>query len=163
MLLLKPPSFFIYKFRCFMLLLNFTIFRYSLFIKDYLAIYIPIFSDIVSQFLWFACSDFTDASDSSSGFSTFFSLLLSFFSISINNFLNFSTETGSFSCNFSEVLLHFRFPTHRWWIYQWITTFKLTGMLYYNRSSLMILVNNAKYIQFLSILSTSSSSFTLQV
>ena len=91
-----------------------------------------------------------------------FGVLVSFFAIPNKNFVFFLTDTGDFSCNSPEVLPNFWFPTHKWWVYQRINAFKLTGM-FYNRSSLMILVKDAKYIQFLPIFSTSSSPFTLQV
>ena len=43
------------------------------------------------------------------------------------------------------------------------TTFKLTGMVYYNPSSLMILASGRKYIHFLPIFTTFLSPFTLHV
>ena len=110
----------------------------------------------------FACSDSAEASGSSTlvGFENF----LVFFFL----FLNFQQKFPHFflvilviSPVTPEVLLHFRFPTHKRRIYQW--AFKLTVMVCYNHSSLMILVNDAKYIQFLLISSTSLSPFILQV
>ena len=51
----------------------------------------------------------------------------------------------------------------KWCVYYRLNGSKLTSMVYYNRSTLMILVNNAKYIHFQPIFSTSMSPFTLQV
>ena len=39
-----------------------------------------------------------------------------------------------------------RFLTHEWCVYHWLNGFKLTGIVYYNRSSLIILVNDTRYI-----------------
>ena len=47
--------------------------------------------------------------------------------------------------------------THKWWVYHRLNSFKLTGMVYSNRSSLIILVNDAKYIHFSPIFSTSQA------
>ena len=38
--------------------------------------------------------------------------------------------------------------TDKWWIYYWLKDFKLIGMAYYNHSSLVILIKDAKYIHF---------------
>ena len=137
-----------------MLLLNLTIFRSSFFVKYFLGSYIPVLSEIVGQFLWFYLLWFNEGLwfIYCSNFWSFFSLLLPFFSISNNNFLMFLTETGDFSSNSSEMLLHFRFPTLKWWVYQQTNAFKLTGIVYYNCSSLMILVNDPKNIQLVSTL-----------
>ena len=136
-----------------MMFLNSTTFRSSFFKKDYLGSYIPIFSDIVGQFLWLCLlSSYRGLwLIYSSNFWKLFSFLLCFSSISKNNFRIFLTETGDFSCNSSDALLHFRYPNRKWWVFQRINVFKLTGMVYYN------------YIQFLPIFSTSWSPFIIQV
>ena len=48
-------------------------------------------------------------------------------------------------------------------VYHRLDAFKRTGMVHYNRTSLMILVNDAKYIHLLLVFSTSLGPFTLQV
>ena len=59
---------------------------------------------------------------------------------------------------------HFlRSVTHKEWIYHRVNIFELTGMVYCNSSSLVILISKAKYIPFLPIFPTSSSPFTLHV
>ena len=47
-----------------------------------------------------------------------------------------------------KVLLHFWWFNYKWWVYYRINGFKLTGMVQCNYSSLVILVNDAKYIHF---------------
>ena len=94
----------------------------------------------------------------SNNFWRLFSCLLSFFWISNNNFIFYYLKFA-ISLIIPDALLLCQSPTHKWWVYQQLNTSKLTGMVYYNHSSLMILVNDAKYIQFLCIFSTSLSRF----
>ena len=54
----------------------------------------------------------------------------------------------------SEFLLRFRCPAHRWRVFKGINAFNLAEILYYNRPSLVILVNETKYFQFQVILPT---------
>ena len=84
----------------------------------------------------------------SSSFCNFFSFLLSLFSIFNNNFLRQFTEICDLPV--PEMLLHFRCFTHKYWISHRLNDFKLTGMIYCNHSSLMILVSDTKVHYFYS-------------
>ena len=107
-----------------------------------------------------ACSDCTE--DSGSSTLILFKNLLVFyfpffqFPAIISSFF---PELGYFSGNYWSVALFSVSQPG----YDQANIFKLTGMVYYNRSSLMILVSDAKYIHFLPIFPTSSNPFTLHV
>ena len=53
----------------------------------------------------------------------------------------------------------FNVATLKSWVYHRLNVFKLPGTVYHNRSSQMILVNDANYIHVLPIFSTSLSPF----
>ena len=53
----------------------------------------------------------------------------------------------------------FNAATLKSWVYHRLNVFKLPGTVYHNRSSQMILVNDANYIHVLPIFSTSLSPF----
>lgn len=77
-------------------------------------------------------------------------------------FYCFSRSNNNYFFLFSEIdaklNLIFGIVTHNLWVYHWLISFKLTGVIYYSRISLMILANNAKYVDLLST-STSSTHF----
>ena len=50
--------------------------------------------------------------------------------------------------NSPVILPSFGVQTHKWWVYHQLPAFKLIGMMYYNRKSLMILVNDTKYFYY---------------
>ena len=110
-----------------------------------------------------ACSDYTESSGSST-------LVVSKFLVFYFYFSQFPTIiSSSFFLKLviflviPRVLLHFRRRNPQVVGLPLSNIFQFFGMVYYNRSSLMILVNDAKYIQFLPIFPASSSSFTLYV
>ena len=139
-----------------MLLLHLITFRYS-FQEDCLGT-VPVFSDIASQFpgkyissfrllwlnwgLWFiySCNFWKPF-----GFFTYL-------------FPKFKEKFPPFSFKFviSPVIPEI----HKSWAYHRLNAFKLIGMIFCNRSTLIILLNDAKYIHFLPNFSTSSSTFT---
>ena len=52
-----------------------------------------------------------------------------------------TTPLNNFFYCFSEISV----LAYKWWVYHRLNGFKLIGMLYYNRSYLMILVNDTNY------------------
>ena len=79
-----------------------------------------------------------------------FSVLLSFFRIYNNGIHYLFPEICYLDC--------------KWWVYYPLNGFKFTGMVFCNNSSLMILVNDAKYINFYPTLQLPlCNPFTLQV
>ena len=80
--------------------------------------------------------------------SNFDNFLLSFFKGS-NNFLFLFPEIGNKYSSIFDVV------THKAWVCHQVNAFKFSRMVHYNHRSLMILVNDAKYI-YLPIFSASS-------
>ena len=85
---------------------------------------------------------------SSSTVVIFDNFLLSFFKGS-NNFLFLFPEIGNKYSSIFDVV------THKTWVCHQLNAFKFSRMVHYNHRSLMILVNDAKYI-YLPIFSASS-------
>ena len=75
----------------------------------------------------------------------------------------FSPKSGNSLVYFLKCCSVFDDITHKWWAYCQLNRFELTGMVYYNHLYLIMLLNDAKYIHILTIFSTSSSPFPLQV
>ena len=87
--------------------------------------------------IWLICS---------SSFCKIFSFLLSFLLNFQRNFpLPFSWN-WLFFWLFLKWCFIFGVVTHQWLVCYWLNGLKLSGMVYYNRWSLVILVNDAKYI-----------------
>lgn len=86
-----------------------------------------------------------------------FNFPVSFFSISSNNFLLLFTSIGN---GYFPV---FGAATHKLWVCHRLNVSKLPRMVCNYQSSLMILINIANYVHVLSICTTSSSHFILQV
>ena len=104
----------------------------------------------------FTCSDYTEGSGSSTlVIFENFCFLHFFFSISNSNSTSFFLKLV-ISPVISEVLLYFWCRNHKWWVSLTSTKclYKLPGILCYNSSYLMILVNFGKFIHFLPIFPT---------
>ena len=83
------------------------------------------------------------------------------YGLSSLNFPQFLTITGSsFFLKLMICLVLLHFLCYNTWVHHELSDIKLT-VVFYNPPFLMILVNDAKYIHFQPILSTSSSNFTL--
>ena len=94
-----------------------------------------------------ACFHCTEGSGSSTlviSYSSYFlkpfSHLFSFFSVSNNNLLFLFPEVGDSYCSIFDAIIY------KSWVYYRLNGVKLTGMVYYSCKSLVILVNDAKYI-----------------
>ena len=142
-----------------MLLLNLSTFRYLQFLqRDYLLhgtsidqIQMTSFQVLENTFplralLWFCLLVLLD-------FLTTFQLFTFPFSQVHTIISSFFAEIGG---KYSSI---FNVATLKSWVYHRLNVFKLPGTVYHNRSSQMILVNDANYIHVLPIFSTSLSPF----
>ena len=148
-----------------MLLLNSTNFSYSLF-EGIIYCMAAVFSEIDSQFpgfgilrLYQTCTALpADCSECSCP-----SILVTFENCIVFLFHFLQVQTLIlFPWIGDKCFSIFDAVTNTLWVSHRINISKLPRMVYYNHRSLMILVNDAKYIHILPTFSTSSSPFILQ-